>query len=114
MTAYEQLRGDMDARVRNDLGDSFTVELKSGGTFTLIGFLTNDADMGAIEGTDPVRRLWHVKVDKSPENLALMPTGPDAIRRISHPLLDGPHKPAADSIANEGNAWIFDLQKAKP
>jgi hypothetical protein len=114
VTAFEDLRGDMDARVRNDLGDSIFVELRGGATATLIGFLTSDADQGGTEGYDPVRKIWHVKLDKTAEHLALLPDGPGSILRLYHPLLDVAHKPAADSIANEGRAWVFDLQKARP
>lgn len=98
----------MDAGVSNHLGDSISVTLRAGGPpVTIMGFIRNFADDGAIEGVDPIREQWKAKIDK-----AELPGGPDTIRRLTAPMLTGYYRPAADTIDDDGNAWLFDLQKS--
>ncbi len=112
-TPYEALRGDVFAQVGNHLGDTISALLVGGATVTLLGFLTNDADSAGADGISPARNLWHAKIDKTPENVALLPAGPASIKRLTAPVLPTVYRPAADTIDDNGGAWLFDLQVAR-
>lgn len=104
----------MDAQVDNHLGDTISVTLLDGTQRTLLGFARiNGSGMGA-EGMDPIQILRHVKIDKTPDNIAALPDGPASIKRLTTARFPGLYKPAADSIDDDGAAWIFDVQKARP
>ena len=103
----------MDARVNDHLGDSISVTLRDGTTHALIAFVTVSAAGVGSEGTDPNRQLGHVKIDKTPANAAVLPSGPASIARLTTARLPGVFKPAADTIDDDGGAWLFDLQKAR-
>jgi hypothetical protein len=114
MTPFSQLRMKMDADVNYHVGDSISVTLHDNSTHMLTAFVTVAADGTGIEGMNPIRRLAHVKLDKTPHNLLVLPHGPADIKRLVTPVIAGTFKPAADSIDDNDNAWLFDLQKARP
>jgi len=98
----------MDAGVNNHLGDSIFIEFRSGDTATRTGFLTLSSDNPSSAGMDPVRQLHHLTIDR-----AQLPEGPEAVMRLTHPLLGGWYKMGTGVETDDGNAFSRDLQKAK-
>lgn len=108
MTPYEALRGDMDAQVDNHLGDSISAIMKAGGTRELVGYILHGgADAGA-EGMNSMRNGWYASISK-----AQLPDGPASIVRMTAMKLPGVYRPAVDKIDEEGDDYVFDLQKAE-
>jgi hypothetical protein len=104
---------DMNAQVEKHLGDSISIELSAGAFTPIQGFVSRSNDGLDVDGISPIRARWHVKILQTAENVALLPAGPASIRRLTSSILDTVYKPAAGTIADDGTAWSFDLQKAR-
>lgn len=102
----------MDARVDADLGDSISYRtgaalppLESApGKPTIPAFLilrNSEVDLGRPP-------IWTCKVHRS-----FLPGLPATTHRIDHPKLDGvTYRPATDTLDDDGDYYLFDLQKA--
>lgn len=96
----------MVAGVDNHVGDTISVTFRSGETRDVIGYITNDADAASVEGLNPQRIMWHCEIAK-----AALPEGIAAIAFLTNRRLSGRYKPGANSQAQDGTDYLFDLQK---
>jgi len=106
----------MDAHVDAGVGDSITYRLTAAGpplesapgTPTIPGFIRLTNQEGGFGRISPHDHRWFAKVHKQ-----YLPDGVDIRHRIDHPKLDGvTMRPAADTIDDDGDYYLFDLQKA--
>lgn len=117
MTVYEDRKAQMDAQVDRHLGDTITYIVDGAplestpGVPGIPGFiLLVNADgsfAGTLQGFNPHEQRWKCKVHKR-----YLPDGPDIRHRIQNRKLTGTYRPAADTIDDDGDYFLFDLQKA--
>lgn len=96
----------MDAQVENHLGDSISYRVAGSDPalppVTMLGFLEL-----TIDDTDAMRRRWELQISRR-----YLPTGPKRGDVFTSPRLDGPHKLSQDTPTLDGDAWLFNIQKA--
>jgi hypothetical protein len=107
----------MDAQVDSRLGDSITyivdgAPLESApGVPTIPGYIilvnADGSFAGTLERFNPHQHRWKCKVHKR-----FLPGLPDIRHRIEHSKLDATYRPAADTLDDDGDYYLFDLQKA--
>lgn len=96
----------MDAQVENHLGDS--ISYKVAGTdpaappVIMLGFLEL-----IIDDVDAMRRRWQLQISRR-----YLPTGPKRGDVFTSSRLDGAHKLSQDTPTLDGDAWLFNIQKA--
>ena len=98
----------MDAGVDDYLGDSISYAVDGVNYATITGFLIDPHDKYALDGVQPTRSRWQMKVHRTK-----LPDGPKKAHRIMHPRLGVlPFRPAADTISDTGDYFLFDIIKA--
>lgn len=114
MTPFEQLMPTVNAEVETNLGDSLIppygkYETAPGVQLAnAVGFVTFSGDEGLIDGVQPLRQRWYLKISKR-----LLPDGPRQEHRLTCQRLGGVvYRPVPRVPVDGGDSWLAELQKA--
>jgi hypothetical protein len=113
---FDELKARMDADVDTGVGNTILYRLTEAspalewpaGSPGIPGFIQLKNQDPALGMISPHQHRWFCKVHKR-----FLPDGPNIRNRIDHPNLGGvTHRPASDTIDDDGDYYLFDLQAA--